>query len=354
MSTNQNSASNGVRTGKGSAMIAQNGSVDMPQYAWEQYSTTGQQNQRVRTNAVRSNASLPDNSWEVVDDAVYRVYEDSTVLVGDLRGAGLTKTTDLMAKIDTWQVVDDSGSASVVMDPETAESESTVTFGPDGVPVPIVQDEFSVGFRDTPPAGGNNPSNESLDTLGAEVCARNVTETLEEMVFTGWDQSINSGGDSFRLYGMTNHPDVNTSTLSADWTTDPSVIRGDFRTMRSVLKNDNNISPGGTGFWAYLSTDLYDTLDDADPEGDGNLTVRDRVENLANIGRIREAEFLPDSGVLMFRPTRDVIDLGIAADLQTVQWDDPFRDHWRVLSSIYPRVKSTSTGQSGIAYFTLP
>jgi hypothetical protein len=332
--------------------IVQNGSLDLTEYAWKQIQDARQGQSTARANALYTNASLPENSWEAVDDAVYRTMDDTLTIVSDLRTAGLRVNTDLMTKIDQWNVVDDMGEASVDMDPETAETESSVAFGMEGVPVPIVHDDFSLGFREAPSPDGQNPSNVSLDTLGATVTSRNVAETLEDLVWNGWGQTIGSSGDSFQLYGLTNHPDANTGTTSADWTADNTVIRDDFRAMRAILKNDNDFNPAGTGYWVYLGTEYYDTLDDIDPDGDGNLTVRDRIENLASISRIREAEYLPGKSVLMFRPTEDVIDLGIARDPQPVQWEDPFRDHWKVLAAMYPRVKSTKSGQSGIVYWT--
>lgn len=340
--------------------VQRNDTLDLPQYAYEQLLDAKRGQANARTNTSRVNASLPVDSWHVIDDQMYEVYQDTTVIVGDLRAAGLEVGRDIMQKFDSWNLVDDSGEAEVDMTPETATPESTVSHGMDGVPVPIIHDDFSIGFREGSAANSMNPTPDSLETLGAAVTTRHVTERIEELVIgnpNGAPYQVGSHGDTFKLYGLTDHPDTNTSTFDENWTTtneadDGTTLRTDIRRMRSILKNDNNVRPGGEGYWLYFGTNLFDALDNVDTEGDGNMVQRERIENLANIGQIRESEFLPEDSALMFRATNDIVDLGVANDIQMVQWEDPFRDYWKCLASIYPRVKSTTTGQSGIAYFT--
>lgn len=334
--------------------IRHNGSLEMGQYERQQLRDAKQGRANARTEAVRANASLPQDSWTVVDQAVYDTYEDVVRLVNDLRSAGLVTETDIMAKFDHWNVVDAEGNASMDMDPETAEAESTVGFDQDGVPVPIFHDDFSLGFRDSP--ANSEAVGESLDTLGPTVSARLVSELIEATFIgnAGGTPFSVGNGDMATLYGMTNHPSINTGSTGSDWEVDSSGARGDLRAMRSVLKSDNNVRPGGTGYWTYFGSSYWDELDDIDADGSGDLLLRDRVENLSNITLQGELDFLPDKSILMFRPTEDVVDVGVASDIQAVQWESPFRDHWKTMASIYPRVKSTSSGQSGIAFYTAP
>lgn len=307
----------------------------------------------------RLNAALPPDAWESMDTAVYQASEDTLTIVQDLRAAGLTYNVDIRAKYDTWGIIDDTGSASVGMTPEAREEESDIIADEDGSPIPIIDDGYSIGFREQPVSSDRLPE-DSLDTTKATVAGRHVSEAIESM-FVSADpiQITGETGDGFTLYGLTDHPDTATGTTTADWTADNTVIRDDVRDARSLLKNDRNYSPGGTGYWLYLGQDYYDTLDDADPEGTGDQTIRDRVENLANISRIREADYLNDKSMLMFRPTEDVIQVGIGADMSSVQWDDPFRDHWRAVASMYPRIKRTYATDAaggdymnGILYWT--
>lgn len=340
----------------------------MPQLAFEQvldYKHNRNNTRAAITNRVnqayeqgRVNASLPPDSWESMDTAVYRAAEDTLTIVQDLLAAGLRHPVDIRAKYDTWGIIDDSGSATVGMTPEAQEKELSVSAEEDGSPIPIIDDGYTIGFREEPLDSSRLP-NSSLDTTKSTVAGRHVAEAVESM-FVDADplQITGSTGEGYNLYGITDHPDTATGTTTADWTVDNTIIRDDFRAARSVLKNDRNYSPGGTGYWAYLGTEYYDVLDDADPEGDGNQTIRDRVSNLANINRIRESDYLPEKSILMFRPTEDVIQVGVGADMQSVQWEDPFRDHFRAISSMYPRIKrvhdpnDSGSYQNGFVYWT--
>ena len=317
------------------------------------------QNQAVQAD--RLNASLPPESWEAMDTAVYQATEDTLTIVQDLLNMGLEYQVDIRAKYDTWGIIDDVGSATVGMTPEAQEPESDIDAEEDGSPIPIIDDGYSIGFRDEPLNADRLPA-DALDTTKGTVASRHVAEAVEEM-FVDADnlQVTGAGGEGYTLYGITDHPDTSTGNTNSDWTIagNESDIRSDLRAMRAILKNDRNYRPGSTGYMVYMGTSYFDELDDADPEGDGNQTVRDRVENLANIRQVKEADFLADKSVLMFRPTEDVIQVGTAMRPSTVQWEDPFRDHYRVVASHYPRIKKTHTPdgsgyQNGFVYWTSP
>lgn len=344
---------------------------DMPRLAFQQIKDANQgrnnarqqilarQNQAIQQG--RLNASLPPDAWESMDGSVYQAAEDTLTIVQDLMNAGLRHTVPIEAKYDTWGIFDDTGSARIGMTPESQSEESDFIVGEDGSPIPIMDDGYSVGFRENPVETDRLPEG-SVDTTKATVASRHVNELAENTFIDASNiQITGETGEGYTLYGMTDHPNTATGNTTTDWTADNTEIRDDIRDARSLLKNDRNYSPGSTGFWTYLGTDYYDVLDDPDPDGTGDLTIRDRVENLANISMIKEADFLDPKSMLMFRPTEDVIQVGVAADSVSAQWEDPFRDHFRVISSLYPRIKRVystdavnTTYQNGILYWTSP
>ena len=328
------------------------------EFAYRQVADSKQGRVNTRAQAVRTNAALPERSWEVVDTTVYQTQQNVLRLTQDLIDAGLSTETDLMTKHDTWPLVDDRGESNVAMTPEVSSDESALTWADDGVPVPVIYDFFTLGFRESPSEDSGRATEESMDTLGASTTTRRVNELIEYLMLHGWDETIDFDGEGYTLYGLLNHPQTNTASFDEDWTeekeaSDGTVFRDDIRRMRRIIKNDNKFRPGNTGYWLYLGQDLYDTLDDSDPEGQGDQSIRDRMENLSDIDRIAELDFLGPDEALMFRPTEDVIDVGIAAEVQPVMWEDPFRDYWAILGSLYPRVKSTLTDQSGVCHFTV-
>jgi hypothetical protein len=197
---------------------------------------------------------------------------------------------------------------------------------------------------------------QDIETLNAEGSGRVVAEAAEDLVLHGWDATIsgeNPGGsatDGYTMYGLTNHPSVHTGSLD-NWIDSPEEIRSDVQDMFRDIKDDE-FRANNTGYWVYVGSGLEDVLEEPDPEGTGDLLVRDRVENLSDVGQLRVSQWLEDDAALAFRPTRDVVDLAIGLEEQVVQWEDPFRDYFKTMLGFTPRVKDTMRGQCGIAYYT--
>lgn len=302
----------------------------------------------------RINAALPRDAWVDMSDTVTDVVRDELRLVSDLVNTVGTHSVPLSAKLDTWTITKTTGEAEWAMTPDIATGESSTGFDHDGTPVPIAFDPFSIGFRDEPVDSSRMEG--SLETQHAANSTRLVAEAIESAFVDGadYDFQVYDSNQGYDFYGMTDHPSTATGTTTADWTTDNTVVRQDFRDARGVLKNDRNYTPP---FTVYLGTDYYDVLDDADPEGDGNLTIRDRVENLSGIASINELDALPAKSMLMFKATSDVLEVGQATDVQTVQQEDMFRDHFLVMAAQYPRIYQqynveTDSLQNGILYWT--
>ena len=323
--------------------------LDISEWAWKQFTADPEQSAKLREHS-----SLPENSWEEIDDATYRAENDTLTVLSDLRDAGLTSSVSIFAKDVTWTPIDRQATARISMDAETHVEESTAEYNRDGTVLPIVHGDFSLGMRDRPNPDNPYSVGPDIDTLHANVTSRAVSEVLERLTLTGWPSTF--GGSGYSTYGLTNDPHVNNGDLT-DWTTSTSDVRKDIREMISQLK-DANYRPGNTGYWLYLSDSLEDIVEEPDPDGDGNLYIRNRIEDMREISQFKTAEFLPTDSALMFRPTEDVIDVAIAENLQTVQWQpNPFRDKWKTMAAMTPKVKSMIDGgtrKSGIAFHAIP
>lgn len=294
---------------------------------------------------VRANSALPIDSWEEMDDAVYRGEDATLKLVSHLRGNGLTTDVSIYDEELTWQPVDTDHEGTISMSPETETDEGSPTYGKHGVPQPVVHSNYSIGWRERGPRGVAESGN--LDTLNAYGASYVVNRTFENMVLYGWEPTI--GDEGYSLYGLANHPQAGTGVIR-DWSTDVTYARTDIRNMKNQIKNEQNHSPNATGYWLYLANDLYDQTEDIVDQQSGD-TILDRIESLTSISRIDNLDVLQAGSALMFRPTEDVIDLAIGEDLNTVQWSGPFRDNYKVMLAGTARVKSTVQGNSGIAYW---
>ena len=303
---------------------------------------------------MRHNAALPNDSWQAIDDTIYSTEEQVDSILSDLRNEGLEMNTSVYAKDVVWEKFDDAGEARVAMDPQTRVEESTGSYQRDGVPLPLVMDKFTLGFRDRPAPDNPYVTAEDIDTAGVAAATRHVRMKLNELVMNG--HAAFQGGDGYDLWGLTNHPSNNTGTLS-DWTavrdgTAPEPTpRQDVRNMIESVKAAG-FYPGNTGYWLYVSRDYDSELNDF-PNDQTDDMVRDRIMNLSEIDRIGVSDNLPAQSAVLFRPTSDVIDIAVAEEVQNVQWEslDGFSETNLILASMTPRVKDTVGGNTGIAFY---
>jgi len=349
MSTNQTNQA--VPQG---ARVNSHGALHIPRFAGMQL--TGGPKHRAKT---RQNAALPGELWQQLDDTIIDVYREQTDIVNDLRDAGLTTTVPMENEYTYWYKSRPMGEARTSMTPEPQTAEVTASFERDGAPLPFVHDDFSIGFRERPsPNGELTFSADDMETYLAEQASYNVQKEVESLIINGAPGELGST-DGFQAYGLLNHPSRNTGTFGTDWTDrtngGPSSIRRDLRNMISDLKEDG-FRGGEASYRVYMSTDYEEVLRDADPEGDGNRTVMDRVEQLPELQDMGISQFLPEKTVVMLRFTSDVIDLAVAEDMQTIQWSDNpgFRDYFKVFTCMVPRIKSTMNDECGIVHYTAP
>ena len=303
---------------------------------------------------MRNNAALPNDSWQAIDDTIYSTEEQVDSILSDIRGEGLEYDVSVFAKDVVWEKFDDQGEARVAMDPQTRVEETTGDYQRDGVPLPLVLDKWTLGFRDRPVPDNPYVSADEIDTSMAAAATRHVQMKLNELVMLG--HAGYQGGDGYDLWGLTNHPSNNTGTLS-DWTavrdgTAPEPTpREDVRNMIESVKAAG-FYPGNTGYWLYVSRDYDSELNDY-PHDQTNDMVRDRIMNLSEISRIGVSDNLPPASAVLFRPTSDVVDIAVAEEIQNVQWEslDGFSETNLIMASMTPRVKDTTSGNTGIAFY---
>lgn len=313
---------------------------------FEYFMANAEERKEIAANAT----TLEEDEWETLSDRMVQVYQENRVGIADLQNAGLTRSLSLATKVDLWQERSAMSEANVSMDGETGSQEDRVAYTTSGVPIPIVDKEFRVSDRDLQ---SSRRMGNDLRTDGVSEATIVVTEMLERLLFQGWNPTIrDSDGDTFTLYGYTTHPDRNTVSGS-DWGTAGN-IRDDVVSMVDALDVDERT---GGNFWLYIAPPQWRQWRSAiDPDGDGNLTVRRRVEEEfdAEIGAVRRASFLPDGEAVMVDPSPDVVELAIAEDVQTIEWQSGsgMTNKYKVMAAMAPEIKSDDDSQSGIVHTT--
>lgn len=300
---------------------------------------------------VAANAStLEEDEWRTLSDAMIQAYQANLVGVADLQNANLTRSVSLATKVSLYQQINEFTEAEVSMDGETDSQEDRPGYTTQGTPIPIVHKDFRVSERDlqTSRRMGND-----LQTDGVAASTRVVSEMNENLLFSGWSPTVRGDdGNTFQLHGYTTHPDRN-QVSGSDWGTADN-IRDDVVAVLDALDEDNRTAGG---FWLYLAPPQWREFRSAvDPDGDGNLTVRERITNEFDqeIGAIRRAEHLDDGEAVMIDPRQDVVQLVMAEDVQMIEWTSgsEMTNHYKIMSAMAPEVKSDAQGRSGVAHLT--
>ncbi len=307
-------------------------------------------------NAMASNAStLERDEYETLSDRIIQTYKRNLVGLQDLQDQGLVRNVSLATQVDLWQTITEVTEADITMDGEDQQDNDRIEYATQGVPIPIVHKDFRIPERELQTS--RNMGNDLRTDTAAEV-SRAVTEMAEQMLFQGWNPAVDTArGDSWQVYGYTDS-DVSASVSGSDFGTETN-IRDTFTATIDKLMDENNQSPAGDGFLTYISQTQYRQYRNAiDPDGDGNMTVRERVEDEFDmeLGPIQSVPdyVLPDGEMVMVNPAPDVVELALAEDMQTIEWSSGsgMTNFYKVLWAGAPEIKTDSKGNFGVAHVT--
>lgn len=309
-------------------------------------------NEEQRAEFMANASSLQKDEWEQLSDTVISVRKQNLNLVNDLRSSGLTRPLDLSTLTSVWQTVDDVGDgAEVTMNPGTRTSTDDVQYKTDGVPLPVFHKDWFVDRRQLL---ASRNQGQGLDTVIPSQMTRAVSQIIEDTFLNGWSADV----DGYELYGFRNHPDRNTVTAPGAWadgTTDPEDIRQTFISIIEAMENDEFSGP----YNVYLSRSEWQTLRDqiaVFANGDTSGTnMRERIEDeFSEINSLNVSAQIPAGEAIAYQPTTETVSVGVAEDIQPVEWrsNDGWRHHFKILGAMTLELKSTSSGQMGVAHAT--
>lgn len=301
-----------------------------------------------------NNSSLEYEEWKQISDRIIEVRDHSLGVVDDLRAQGLTKSLSLAVMTDEWQTVDQiDGDAQVDMNPGVATEGSNVVYGRDGAPLPVIHMDWQIDRRQLDVSRQNGTG---VDTLVASQLTRKVAERLEAMAFQGWQVGYDGYTmDGFRTFGARN---TYTGTSWTDGTTDAGDIRDDHIAMIEALEDDEFKGP----YRFYYSKPQYrrlrSTIADFGSGNPGDQNMRERLEDefgveIESMRMVNEA-YLPAGEAVAYEASPDVVELGVAEDIQPVEWETPsgWTQKMKIFAAMNFEFKSTADDQCGIVHAT--
>lgn len=300
----------------------------------------------------RENQSpIDEENWREMDELMVEAAQDEFTLFDRLRSRNLVDSVPLETTISMWSEMSGFGEAEVDMDGRSQTVEDLPPGDFDrGVPIPLIAAAFRLGHR------GPDATQDMRDT-GIDGATRAVMEEMERFIVRGWERNVTDGeGDTFTLYGVTNHPDRNTLAGTADWDDETNRdIEQDILNMVEALEGDNFSGP----YDLWLNSSEVARLRDASPNYD-NQRIRETIDDLPEVDNIVVSNYIPENEGVMVDLQRQVIDAKLSDGNVTdvAEWENtPMETQFKVYSGFAPRVKSrpvtgADTRESGVAHIT--
>lgn len=297
----------------------------------------------MKTNAP---ALLRYDEWKDIDRTVLEVATQRLVGFSDLISRGLTYSLGSIGQtISLWDRSSDMTGADVSMSGITKGEEDNVQFESQTVPVPIIHKDFRINIRRLE---ASRIFGAGVDVIQADIAARRVAEASEDMLFNGYPIQVDGG----TIYGYRNHPNRNTVTMTTPWD-DPSMtgqdIFDDVEAMIASARADRYYGP----YILYIPGGYEGVLDrDFAPSSGDIRTVRQRLMQISGLSEIKVVDRLAEDNVILVQLTRDVVDVAIAQDISTLNWqvDGGMQEKFKVMAVWVPRIKSDFDGRSGIVH----
>jgi len=316
--------------------------------------------------AVLNASALTYQAWQRVDRAVIKATRERLQAWTDLEAMGTYSGFNGMGVTALIRdTVTEAGHAKVDMDTLSDDVSDAPLFTPDVLPLPIIHAGFKIsGRRLAESRNGGMP----LDTFMAEQCSRRCAETLEDMTigmtsYTGLkiaqSQQVASA-DVFTnqgIYGLTNHPQVISGSVTAAATSFASSGAGGHTFINEVIalvesaRGYNYFGPFNlyysTTWDQYMNRDYYNitTSGAVSP----TMTVRERLAKIGKITKVAMLDrFTTASALILVQTGSGIIRAVDGMDWTTVQAPDPLGDGvaMRVLAIKVPDIRSQFYGTS--------
>ncbi|MDH5508097.1 MAG: family 1 encapsulin nanocompartment shell protein [Anaerolineae bacterium] len=297
---------------------------------------------------VHVNALLRKDEWQEMDASLQQIVRPRLVGVQDLISRGLVKRLGgLGSIISGYEQLGDMEAASVDMDGATSTEEDKVDFAPVYIPIPVIHKGFRLNIRHLE---ASRRMGDSLDVTQAQTAGRKVSDAAEELLFNGTG-APNVGGNT--IYGYTNHPKRITDTAA-------NFGGGDFAAEGNGYKTINGMIDAlqAKGFYGpygfYISRTQYTQLRARHTDGSSKSQLNAILEAMTDVEFIKPSNSLADTNGILVQLTPDVIDVAVAQDMITLQWQamGGMVEHFKVLTALAPRIKYDKNDACGVVHVT--
>lgn len=299
---------------------------------------------------ITANATLRKDEWIRLDEKVLESARERLVIIDDLISAGLTYDVGgLGTIISEWETASEMTDAEITMDGDSTVNKDRQEFGLAGVPIPVISKPFDIKER---MLLASRQRGAALDVTQGIEAGRSVARRSEAMVFNGANiGASNSAGNSYTIPGLTTFPGRATFTIS-DWSDDVNVSPEDIFTEMLQMIQQMETQERRYGPFTFYIPGAYAFRFRQDFKANSDKTLMQRCLDEDAISKIRVSDVLATGNVSMVEMISEVIDLAIASDISTVQWQsgNGWVNHFQTYAAWAPRLKDDFDGRTGIMH----
>jgi len=312
-----------------------------------------------QNDSVRANAQLFD--YDEFVDRSEEIIEEVNLEVGVLDDAmGIDEVgSSLATTIYTEQAEAEVGEAEISMDGQAKGENFDTANLPVGVAQPIVHVDYEIDARDQQQSANMGQDKEARL---ARQAGRVLREKEDDLILNGWGLSISGpNGGQFSVDGLLNTDARITGSATGVWDetddTTYSNVQNTFERMVSDLENvgangDKNLMPRSRGVYAYYNQTHNAILDKEDPRGDGNMSIRQRLQQDHPYITLRETPFIPEGELAMVVRDERVMSVVNAQGPTNMSWEpSPMATRYKALSSRVPFFRSTYSDILGVVNY---
>lgn len=309
--------------------------------------------------SVRGNAQLFD--YDEYVDRSDEIIEEVSLEVGVLDDAlGIDEVgSSLATTIYTEQAESEVGEAEISMDGQAKGNNFDTANVPVGVAQPIVHVDYEIDARDQQQSANMGQDKEARL---ARQAGRVLREKEDDLALNGWGLTVSGPqGGQFSVDGFLNTDARITGSATASW--DGSTAAGREAVQDTVeqmvedlenvgANNDKNLMPRSRGVYLYYNQVHNSVLDKTDPRGDGNMSIRQRLQQDHPYIALRETPFIPDDEIAMVVRDPRVMSVVNAQDPTNMSWEpSPMATRYKALSSRVPFFRSTYSDILGVVNY---
>jgi hypothetical protein len=306
--------------------------------------------------SVRGNAQLFD--YDEYVDRSDEIIEEVSLEVGVLDDAmGIDEVgSSLATTIYTEQAESEVGEAEISMDGQAKGNNADTANIPVGVAKPIIHVDYDIGARDQAQSANQGQDKEARL---ARQAGRVLREKEDDFALNGWGLTVEGpNGGQFSVDGFLNTDARITGSATASWTSSNlGDVQDTIEAMVEDLENvgansDKNLMPRSRGVYLYYNQTHNSVLDKADPRGDGNMSVRQRLQQDHPYVTLRSTPFIDESEIAMVVRDPRVMSVVNAQDPTNMSWEpSPMATRYKALSSRVPFFRSTYSDILGVVNY---